>query len=273
MLVLSAEQGLALARKRGGVRWLGGGVGVWVQRQNPSLGQQRPPQAEQQQQGKTRPKGVHSTKMKGNDKKTFYDNENNRCSVRMGRLAIIQKLYIIFALLILCVLTSVIISTIPDFSLQYDEQLSLLRVEWASGADMRGLRTSTEALFRLCRKLGTRHWLLNMDTFPDISVYDQIWLGANWVPTVLHLPLARVVLVIHRRRVHNQLAIDAILAVARPFIHFDIQYFPRPEAGMQWLSDYSDRIPALLAEWEALHGPDLPAAPSGADQPRKLNGL
>ena len=135
---------------------------------------------------------------------------------------------------------------------------------------MRGLRASTEELFRLCRKLGTRHWLLNMDTFPDISVYDQIWLGAQWVSSILHLPLERVVLVIHRRRVHNQLAIDAILAVARPFIRFDIQYFPKAEAGMHWLSDYSERLPELLAEWNTLHGPKLPA-PNGADLPHKLH--
>ena len=187
-------------------------------------------------------------------------------------VAEVCELYIIFALWVLVLVLAVIISTIPDFSLQFDAQLSVLRVEWAAGADMHGLRASTEELFRLCRKLGTRHWLLNMDTFPDISVYDQIWLGANWAPSILHLPLERVVLVIHRRRVHNQLAIDAILAVARPFIRFDLQYFPKPEAGLHWLSDYSERIPALLAEWDALHGPDLPAQ-SGVDEPRKQYGL
>ena len=44
---------------------------------------------------------------------------------------------------------SVIITTISDFSLQYDEPLSLLRVEWASGDDTRTLRTSAEKLLQL----------------------------------------------------------------------------------------------------------------------------
>ena len=160
-----------------------------------------------------------------------------------------------------------IISSIPDFSLQYDEPLGLLRAEWASGTDMSGLRTSTDQLFQLCNRLGTRRWLLNMDTFPDISVYDQIWLGTHWLPNVVTLPLERVVLVIHRRRVHNQMAIDGLLGAARPFVKFDIQYFPKIKAGLHWLSDYSERLPALLAEWEAVYG----AAPlPGASEPTIL---
>jgi len=163
---------------------------------------------------------------------------------------------------------SVIITSIADLSLQYDEPLGLLRVEWTSGADMRTFRASAEQLVHTCRQLGVRHLLMNMNTFPDISVYDQVWLGANFMPGIVQLPLERVVLVIHRRRVHNQLAIDALIALARPFIRFDIQYFPQPTPGLHWLSDYSDRLPALLAEWDALHG--TPAGPPvpGAAAPR-----
>ena len=153
-----------------------------------------------------------------------------------------------------------IITSITDLSLQYDEPLGLLRVEWASGTDMRTFRASAEQLLQLSQRLAVRHLLLNMNTFPDISVYDQLWLGAHWLPGVVQLTLERVVLVIHRRRVHNQLALDSLIAMARPFIRFDIQYFPQPGPGLHWLSDYSDRLPVLLAEWDALHG--APAAPA-----------
>ncbi|GAB3574837.1 hypothetical protein GCM10027345_09280 [Hymenobacter daeguensis] len=139
--------------------------------------------------------------------------------------------------------------------MQYDEALSLLRVEWSSGADMRGFRGSAEQLLHLGQRLGVRHMLLNMNTFPDISVYDQMWLGTHWLPGIMQIPLERVVLINPRHRLHNQMAIDALIALARPFIRFDIQYFPRPVAGLHWLSDYSDRLPALLAEWDAVHGP------------------
>ncbi|WP_201977878.1 hypothetical protein [Hymenobacter rubidus] len=149
-----------------------------------------------------------------------------------------------------------IINNISDLSLQYDEPLGLLRVEWASGDDMRGFRNSAEQLLYLGQQLGVRHLLLNMNTFPDISVYDQVWLGTHWISGLLQMPLERVVLVNHRRRLHNQMAIDSLIAIARPFIRFDIQYFPQPVPGLHWLSDHSSRLPALLAEWDALHGPN-----------------
>ena len=156
----------------------------------------------------------------------------------------------------------VIITSIPDLSLQYDEALSLLRVEWASGQDMRTFRLSADQFQHVAGQLGVRNILFEMNTFPDISVYDQVWLGVNWMPAMVELPLERVVLAIHRRRVHNQLAIDSLIALSRPFIKFDIQFFPNVLHGLHWLSDYSDRLPALLAEWEAVYGPALPP-PSG----------
>jgi hypothetical protein len=164
--------------------------------------------------------------------------------------------------------TSVIITAIPDFSLQYDEALSLLRVDWASGADMRSFRTSASELLQLAYHYQVRNLLLDMNTFPDISVYDQVWLGANWMPGILQLPLERVVIAIQRRRVHNQLAIDSLIAMSRPFIKFDIQFFISAGPGLQWLGNYSERIPELLAEWNALHGPGLPGAPNAQPKPR-----
>ena len=161
----------------------------------------------------------------------------------------------------------VIITSIPDLSLQYDEALSLLRVEWAAGQDMRTFRLSAEQLQRLARQLMVRNILLEMNTFPDISVYDQVWMGANWMPTMVQQPLERLVLVIHPRRVHNQLAIDSLLGISRPSIKFDIQFFSTTVPGLHWLSNYSERIPALLAEWLAVHGPSGPAGPGSLAEP------
>jgi hypothetical protein len=161
----------------------------------------------------------------------------------------------------------VIINSIPDLSLQFDKPLSLLRVEWTSGDDMRGFRSAAEQLIKVAKELQVRHMLLNMNTFPDISVYDQVWLGTNFMPGLVKLPLERVVLAIHRR-MHNQLAVDALIALSRPFIRFDIQFFPQPAPGLHWLSDYSTRMPALLAEWEALHGAVLPVSDSTEFRPQ-----
>jgi hypothetical protein len=158
----------------------------------------------------------------------------------------------------------VIITSIPDFSLQYDEELSLLRVEWAAGDDTRNLRASALELLRLDQKLGMHNLLLNMSTFPDISVYDQVWLGSHWMPGIVKLPLTRVVLVNNRHRVHNQLAIESMLALVRPFIKFDIQFFSNPASGMSWLSDFSPRLSDVMAEWNAVH------APASMDAPKSI---
>ena len=128
-------------------------------------------------------------------------------------------------------------------------------MEWAAGDDARNLRASALELLRLDQELGMQNLLLNMNTFPDISVYDQVWLGANWMPGIVKLPLERVVLINNRQRVHNQLAIESMLALARVFIKFDIQFFPNVGSGMQWISDFSPRLPEVLAEWDAVHAP------------------
>lgn len=120
---------------------------------------------------------------------------------------------------------------------------------------MRNIRASALQLLRLNQELGMRNLLLNMNTFPDISVYDQMWLGTHWMPGVVKLPLERVVIINNRHRIHNQLAIESMLALVRPFIRFDIQFFPNASSGMRWLSDFSPRLPEVIAEWDAVHAP------------------
>ncbi|GAB3331386.1 hypothetical protein GCM10027511_40070 [Hymenobacter humi] len=163
-----------------------------------------------------------------------------------------------------------IITTIADLSLQHDAALGLLRVEWASGQDMRTFRASAGHLLQLVEELGVRQMLMDINSFPDISVYDQVWLGTNWMPGLVQLPLERLVLAINRRRVHNQLAIDSLITIFRPFIKFDIQFFLTAVPGLHWLSDFSDRMPALLAEWHNVHGSGPFPGPLDVAEPRPL---
>lgn len=156
-----------------------------------------------------------------------------------------------------------IITSITDFCLQHDEALGLLRLEWVSGPDTRTLRASAGQLLVLARDLAVRRLLLDMDSVPDIPVYDQMWLGTHWMPGIVQLPLERLVLVIGPHRVHNQLAVDALHDLVQPFIRFDSQYFSEPESALHWLTDGSPRLSALLAEWDARPGPP-PAGGAGA---------
>jgi len=142
-----------------------------------------------------------------------------------------------------------IINSIPDFRLQYDEPLGLLRLEWVSGEGTRTLRSSAARLLTLARKLAARTLLIDMNTVPNISLSDELWLGANWMPGIVQLPLEHLILTIDSNRIHNQLAIDALHDLVQPNIRFESHYFTDATSAVQWLTEGSGRLPALLAEW------------------------
>lgn len=154
-----------------------------------------------------------------------------------------------------------IFRTIPDFCLQYDKPLAVLRVEWVAGPDMHHLRTSADQLMAFVRELHIRHLLIDMDSVPELPVADQWWLGEYWMPQLVALPLERLVLVIASSQVHNQLAIDALHDLVHPAIQFDSQYFSDSVSAMDWITESSERLPALEAEWARRHEP-APATPA-----------
>ncbi|RZL13577.1 MAG: hypothetical protein EOO62_07745, partial [Hymenobacter sp.] len=104
-----------------------------------------------------------------------------------------------------------IITDIKEFKIQYDEPLRFLRVEWAAGRDMRRLRAALEQLSQVAIRLQVTHGLLAVDTLPDISAYDQIWLGSQWLPKMAGLSLTQAVIVLSSGKVYNQQAIETLL--------------------------------------------------------------
>jgi hypothetical protein len=126
-------------------------------------------------------------------------------------------------------------------------------LEWVAGTDLGEMRTSAEQLMKLLQDLGVRHLLIDMDSVPDLPVAEEAWLGDYWMPHLVALGLIRLVLVIDSARVHNQLAIDALHDLVQPAIRFDAQYFPDSDSALDWLTDGSERLPALTAEWNARH--------------------
>lgn len=149
--------------------------------------------------------------------------------------------------------------TIKEFHIQHDEELRFLRVEWAAGRDMRHLRPAKMQLKQLARQLQVTTALLDIDSMPDLTVYDQIWLGTHWMPSVVQLPLRQVVVVMGSKRVYNQQAVEMLLQGFRLFTKFDVQFFTHALPGMQYLLRDSPRLPELLAEWqEGFGGPAAP---------------
>ena len=142
-----------------------------------------------------------------------------------------------------------IFSHITNFCLQYVPALHAGRIEWRTGSDPRQLRASVLQLLELVREQHVRHVLLDMNTVPDLSLADQLWLGTQVVPRLAALPLERLVLAIDTSRVHNQLAIDSLLKLALTVIRFEPHYFPDADSAFDWLLDGAPARPALAAEW------------------------
>lgn len=160
-----------------------------------------------------------------------------------------------------------IITDIKELEIQYDESLQLLRVEWAAGSDMRRLRPALEQLRQLATTFHVTRGLLSLNNLPEISAYDQIWLGAQWLPKTGKLALRQAVIVLASSQVYNQQAIETLLMLNRVHIKSDIQFFTYATSAMHWLTAESERLPVLLAEWEAAYGP-TPQPPTGAAEPR-----
>jgi hypothetical protein len=158
-----------------------------------------------------------------------------------------------------------IISNIKEFKIQYDEPLRLLRVEWAGGHDMRRLRPALEQLHLLAHRLQATHGLLALGNLPDISAYDQIWLGSQWLPKAERLALRHMVVVLDSKQVYNQQAIETLLVFGRPQAAIDFQFFRQAAAGLQWLANDSLRLPFLFAEWADAYGPAAPLADEVAE--------
>jgi hypothetical protein len=146
---------------------------------------------------------------------------------------------------------SVLINSIPDFCLQYDELLGLLRLEWISSDNTQTLQSSAAQLLLLTRQLQVQILLLDINTIPNISIDDEIWLGMHWMPGIVQLPLQHLVIIIDGSQVHNQLVVDALHDLVQPAIHFESHYFPSPETALEYFADGTNRLPLLLAEWQA----------------------
>ena len=137
----------------------------------------------------------------------------------------------------------------PELHIQHDAELRLIRTGWTGAAGATGQRPCATYLANLVQSQRAEHYLMDLSQMDDISVPDQIWLSATWLPTVKTLPLKRVVVLLDENRIHNRMAVDSIVATKKVYFQFDIQYFSEPRTALRWLTDDSPRVPALLTEW------------------------
>ncbi len=167
-----------------------------------------------------------------------------------------------------------IIFCAKELCVQYDEGLDVVRAAWVGGRNMRSFREAFSKLQKLLAHRGVGRVLLDLNALPEISVYDQLWLSTVFMPSVLILPLRQVVIALSPKNVYNHQVIEGLLLAVHLLIRFDVQFFAQSDAGMQWLTDYSPRLPVLQWEWSQQRGPtpcktDEVAEPRPGYQPKK----
>lgn len=160
-----------------------------------------------------------------------------------------------------------------ELFVQCDGELDVVRAAWVGGRNMRGFREAFSKLQKLLAQRGVGRVLLDLNTLPEISVYDQLWLSTVFMPSVLILPLRQVVIALSPKNVYNHQVVEGLLLAAHLLIRCDIQFFAQPDAGMQWLTDYSPHLADLQREWSQ-QGPtpsptDEVAEPRPGYQPKK----
>lgn len=143
-----------------------------------------------------------------------------------------------------------IFNHIPALTVQQDADLRLLRVRWSGGRSPQPYREALAGFVDLAREHGATRLLLDLEDFPDMPVFDQLWLSTTLLHRAAHLQAQRVVIILSARRVYNRHVVESLLMQLQNQIRADVQFFAQSDAALDWLTDHSPRVPALLDEWQ-----------------------
>jgi hypothetical protein len=130
----------------------------------------------------------------------------------------------------------------------------LLRWKWANT----GLRSteqfyqSFEQVLAVSRDHHATEWLADISAMPPIGIDEQQWLSETWLTQFVVLGVKKVA-VIEPGSLHNQLAIESVLADGRRYVQADVQYFPDTESALDWLTWSDTRaMEELEQEWQGV---------------------
>lgn len=139
---------------------------------------------------------------------------------------------------------------------QADADLRLLRFQWAATSSQ-PVRPALVRFLELVVAHQPRHLVVDFTGLPPIGFADEIWLARRLMPVIVAQSLELVALVFPARiRLHNQLAIEALLWASRRTVRFQFQIFDDTSAAIDWLTSSPAAVQQLQAEWAQ-------AAPAG----------
>lgn len=129
----------------------------------------------------------------------------------------------------------------------YDTDLRLLRWQWIGSFNDIAFREALQQLLELARNLHPYRCLVDTSSLPAVSLATQQWLSDEWLPHYqkLHIQMLAVLL---PSNLHNQLALESMVADARPAVRCDMQYFTDELAALDWLALTDEEYAARLQQ-------------------------
>ena len=145
-----------------------------------------------------------------------------------------------------------ILDQIDCLRVQHDQSLQLLRCQWCGGAQLHSFAQAMLYMANLVRVHGVTRVLIDVNGLPDLSMKEQLWVGAEWLPQVEAQSVQQVAFVLPLTHTYNQMVVESILEVDCRLLQFDVQFFAETSTALDWLTASSTaHMLALAAEWEA----------------------
>ena len=144
-----------------------------------------------------------------------------------------------------------LLPVINSLVVQAEEDLRLLRFQWAVPS-MQPIRPAFEWGRDLLVARQPTRTLVDFTGLPPIGLADELWLVSSWLPVIAAQSLEQAALVFPRRyQLHNQLALEPWIWVARRLISFPFQLFDEAPMALHWLTGSAETVQRLQTEWLA----------------------
>ena len=136
---------------------------------------------------------------------------------------------------------------LPCITALYDTNLRLLCWQWIGSFNDAEFQHSLLQLLQLTQHLHPYRWMADVSVLPAVSPAMQQWLSNEWLPHYrkLHIQMLAILL---PSDLHNQLALENLVADANPSARCDMQYFSDALAALDWLTLMDEDYTAQLQQ-------------------------
>lgn len=154
-----------------------------------------------------------------------------------------------------------ILAQVDYLLVQHDADSHFIRFRWLNPAQ-RQVRAALRHGRELIREHQPTRAFIDLRGMPDLSLEDELWMTAHWMPVVLTQQLRQVTVLLSPLAMHNQMAIETLIKFSRSLLRFDIQFFTDEAQGLDWLLGNSPHAQQLQAEWHQAIGAATGSAPT-----------